>query len=506
MNKEEIFKKLVDICGKENVSIDDADLIATGDLVAKGLEAFFKDVSFKAGFLVTPRNKDDIVEIVKLANEHKIPLIPRAGNTSLAGQVLPVYENTIIIDIGRHMNKIIKINYEEEYCVVEPGVEFLKLQEVLAKKGYFFPAEPGSGFACMIGGMVGNNASGATSFRFGTTRDYTRGLQIVLASGKVIQTGHHRTGNEKSVAGLDLTSLFVGSEGTLGIITEITLKIQKLPKNEISLAISFKDIDDCFEAIEEIKDMELDLALLEYIDEMTIDGMNKNFKYQLKEGIIDKKMKIPKRAGTILMKIIGPHAREELEVVKNTMTTGKHAESPPKILIFDIPLDQETLWNARHNAGPGIVRSLPAPEQPRMFIPAILDIAVPPKRIADFLKMSKEMSKSYGFIPITFGHVMDGNVHLISAQFVTDENLAKVKEFQARLIDHVYSLGGTITAEHGVGLWKQQFLEKEFGKETIEVMQMIKKTFDPNNIMNPGKMALGDIPAIARIEGMEEKR
>ncbi|MHC1592285.1 MAG: FAD-binding oxidoreductase [Candidatus Helarchaeales archaeon] len=506
MSSEKIFEKLVEICGPENVSTDDADLIATGDLVAKGLEAFFKDVSFKAGFLVTPRNKHDIVKIVKLANEFKLPIIPRAGNTSLAGQVLPVKENTIMLDVGRHMNKIIEINYDEEFCVVEPGVEFLKLQETLAKENYFFPAEPGSGFACMIGGMVGNNASGATSFRFGTTRDYTRGLEVVLASGKIIKTGHHRTGNEKSVAGLDLTSLFVGSEGTLGIITEITLKIQKLPKNEISLAVSFKSIDDCFEAIEKIKDMDLDLALLEYIDEMTIDGMNKNFKYQLKEGLIKTKMKLPKRPGTFLMKIIGPHADLDLKTVQEFLTTGKHAENPPKITVFENSIDQETLWNARHNAGPGIARSMPAPNQPRMFIPAILDIAVPPKRIADFIKVSKEMSKSYGFIPITFGHVMDGNVHLISAQYVTEENLTKVKEFQARLIEHVYSLGGTITAEHGVGLWKQQFLEQEYGKDTIEVMRMIKKTFDPNNILNPGKMALGEIPAIARLEGMEEKR
>ena len=145
------------------------------------------------------------------------------------------------------------------------------------------------------------------------------------------------------------------------------------------------------------------------------------------------------------------------------------------------------------------------PVGPRMFIPAILDIAVPPRKVPDFLKQAKEMAKSYGFLPVTFGHVMDGNVHLISAQNITEENLEKVKEFQQKILDIVFALGGTITAEHGVGLWKQQFLEQEMGIDTINTMKLIKNALDPNNILNPGKMALGEIPDIAKFENLGAK-
>ncbi|MHA1894533.1 MAG: FAD-binding oxidoreductase [Candidatus Helarchaeota archaeon] len=505
MNKNEIYEKLIDICGEADVSIDDADLITTGDWIAKGLAAMYKDLDFKAGFLVTPKDKDEIIQIVKLANENKLPIIPRAANTSYGGQVIPVYDNTIMMDFGKHMNKILEINIDEEFCVVEPGVEFWFLQKELAKKDYFFPAEPGSAFACMIGGMVGNNASGATSFKFGTTRDYTRGLEVVLANGMIIKTGKHRSGTEKSVTGYDLTSLFVGSEGTLGIFTEITLKIQRVPKDELSVVASFGDIDTCFKAIELIRDLDLNLALLEYADELTLDGMNKNFKILFKKGLIKVKMKVPKRAGTLLIKIIGKHIKEDLEKLKNLLEGEQFKEKPPKLKILESSIDQEVLWNARHNAGPGLARSMSPPTSPRMFIPAILDIAVPPSKIPQFLKAAKDMAKSYGFLPITFGHVMDGNVHLISAQNITEENLEKVKEFQQKILDIVFSLGGTITAEHGVGLWKQQFLEQELGKNTIEAMRMIKRTFDPNNILNPGKMALGEIPRIAKFEDLGEK-
>ncbi|MFX1299036.1 MAG: FAD-binding oxidoreductase [Promethearchaeota archaeon] len=505
MKKEEIFNKLAEICGEDDVSIDEADLIATGDWIARGLEALYKNVSFNAGFLVTPKNKDEIVQIVKYANANKIPIIPRAANTSFGGQVLPVKENTILMDFGKHMNKILEINLKEEYVVVEPGVEFWYLQEVLAKDGYFFPAEPGSAFSCMIGGMVGNNASGASSFRFGTTRDYVRGLEVVLANGNIIHTGHKR--NEKSVAGYDLTSLFVGSEGTLGIFTEIYLKIQKLPKNEVSLIVAFMSIDDAYKAIEVIRDLDIDLALLEYVDPITIEGMNANLKIKLKQGILKKKIRVPKRDGTLLIRLIGSQYKEDLQKVQELMNNAEiFGENLPKLLILEESINQKYLWDARHYAGPGIARTMDPPTVPRMMIPAVLDVAVPPSKIVEFLKKAKAISQEYSIIPITMGHIFDGNVHLIAAQNVNVENIAKIKEYQEKILDVVYSLGGSITAEHGVGFWKQQFLEREFGKETIETMKKIKQTLDPNNILNPDKMGVGEIHPIVNFEGLGETR
>ncbi|NVM52792.1 MAG: FAD-binding oxidoreductase [Candidatus Helarchaeota archaeon] len=505
MSKEEIFKKLREICGEDDVSVDDADLIATGDWIARGLEALYKDISFKAGFLVTPKNKEEIVQIVKYANANKIPIIPRAANTSLGGQVLPIKENTIMMDFGKHMNKILEINLEEEYIVVEPGVEFWYLQEVLAKDDYFFPAEPGSAFSCMIGGMVGNNASGASSFRFGTTRDYVRGLEVIMADGSMIHTGHKR--NEKSVAGYDLTSLFVGSEGTLGIFTEIYLKIQPLPKNEVSIVVAFKNLDSAVKAIEIIRKLDIDLALLEYVDSMTIEGMNANLKYRLKKGILKKKIKVPKRDGTLLIRLIGPRYKEALQKLQEAMNNSEiFGENLPKNVVLEESIDQKYLWDARHYAGPGIARTMEPPKIPRMFVPSVMDIAVPPSKIAEFLKQAKAISQEFNIITITFGHIFDGNVHMISAQNVTEENVGKIKAYQEKILEHVYSLGGTITAEHGVGLWKQHFLEKEYGKATMDVMKKIKQVLDPNKILNPDKMGVGEIPAIVNFEGLGETR
>lgn len=501
--KDQIKKNLIDILGEDNVSTDPVDLISHG-YVSKGLEAYFKDLDFRASFLVTPRNKEDIIAIVKYCNENNIPIIPRGAATSTAGQVVPVKDNSILMDFGRHMNKIKEINTEEEYIIVEPGVAFAEIQKQLSKHGYFFQAEPGSAFYCLIGGMVANNASGATSHKYGTTGDYVNHLEIVLANGDVINVGH-RNGIVKSVAGYDLVSLFVGSEGTLGIFTEITLRIGRLPQNEISLVISYKSLEDCWKCVKEIKKLgeSLNIELLEYADAMTLNGINANFKWLRKRGY--KKIKVKKRDGTILLKLVGENLDKQKERVEKIANREGIYEDLPNIETFEDPLDQSMLWEGRHNAGPSIARAMNPPPDPRMYIPLVLDLAVQPSKVIDFIKISKELSKEYGILPITFGHFMDGNVHLIAAITINDENLRKAREFQEKLMDEIYDkLGGTITAEHGVGLWKQNQLAREYGEEAMEIMRKIKDLFDPNHILNPGKMGVNDIPEIANLKGMGE--
>ncbi|MHA1230126.1 MAG: FAD-binding oxidoreductase [Candidatus Helarchaeota archaeon] len=501
LTKDQIKDRLIEIVGQDNISTDPADLISHG-YVSKGLEAYFKNLEFRASFLVTPRNKEDVIQIVRFCNEHKIPIIPRGAATSTAGQVVPIKENTIIMDFGRHMNKIKEINIEEEYIVVEPGVQFSEIQKELLKYGYFFQAEPGSSFYCLICGMVANNASGATSHKYGTTGDYVNHLEVVLADGTVINVGH-RNGVVKSVAGYDLVRLFVGSEGTLGIFTEITLKIGKIPKNEKSLVISFKTLDDCWKCVQEIKkhDDILELELFEYADSMTLEGINANFKWLAKRGF--KKLKLKKRDGTILIKLVGRDLDKQVELIKQIATNEELYEDLPVITVFEEPLDQAMLWEGRHNAGPSLARAMSPPADPRMYIPLVLDLAVPPNKVIDFIKVAKQYSKEYGFLPITFGHFMDGNVHLIAAMTINEENLKKAKEFQEKLMDKIYNeFGGTITAEHGVGLWKQTQLVREYGEETMKIMRKIKDLFDPNHILNPGKMGVDEIPEFADLKGL----
>ncbi|MHA1271294.1 MAG: FAD-binding oxidoreductase [Candidatus Helarchaeota archaeon] len=503
ITKNQIKEKLISILGEENVSNDPIDLISHG-YVSKGLETYFKNLEFRAAFLITPRNREDIVEVVKFCNEYKIPIIPRGAGTSTAGQVVPIDKNSILMDFDRHMNKIKEINIEDEYVIVEPGVKFIDLQRELAKYGYFFQAEPGSAMACQISGMVANNASGATSHKYGVTGDYVNALEIVLGDGTVINIGH-RNGVVKSVAGYDLVRLFVGSEGTLGIFTEITLRIGKLPQNEVSMILSFKTLDDCWKCVKELKNEGeyLNLELFEYADSMTLEGINANFKWLSKRGY--KKIKLKKRDGTILLKLVGRDLDNQVKLIKEIANKEGLYDELPAIAIFDDPLDQTMLWEGRHNAGPSIARSMNPPSDPRMYIPLVLDLAVQPNKVIEFIKTAKSLSKEYGFLPIMFGHFLDGNVHLIAAMTINDENLRKAREFQEKLMDKIYDeYGGTITAEHGVGLWKMGQLKREYGEAAMEIMKKIKKLFDPNDILNPGKMGVDEIPEIANLKGLGE--
>ncbi len=503
ISKEEIEKRLIEILGEDNVSTDPIDLISHG-YVSKGLETYFKDLKFRATYFVTPRNKEDVIQIVKFCNKNKIPIIPRGAGTSTAGQVVPIEENTILMDFGKHMNKIKEINISEEYIIVEPGVPFIDIQKELSKFGYFFQAEPGSAFYCQIGGMVGNNASGATSHKYGTTGDYVNHLEIVLADGTMINVGH-RNGIVKSVAGYDLVRLFVGSEGTLGIITEITLKIGKMPKNEKSMIISFKTLDDCWKCVKKIKEESenLNLELFEYADSMTLEGINANFKWLAKRGY--KKIKVKKRDGTILLKLVGKDIDGQIELIKEIATNENFYDELPAIDIFEEPFDQVMLWEGRHNAGPSIARAMKPPQDPRMYIPLVLDLAVPPNKVINFIKIAKQLSKEFGILPITFGHFLDGNVHLIAAITINEETLKNARIFQQKLMDKIYNeFGGTITAEHGVGLWKQSQLVREYGETTMNIMKKIKDLFDPNHILNPCKMGVDKIPEIADLKGLGE--
>ena len=351
--------------------------------------------------------------------------------------------------------------------------------------------------------MVANNASGATSFKYGTTGDYVNHLEVVLANGTVLNVGH-RSGVEKSVAGYDLVRLFVGSEGTLGIFTEITLRIGPLPGNEVSMVISFQKLDDCWKCTQEIKKHRefFNLELFEYADSMTLEGVNANFKWLAKRGY--KKMKIKKRDGTILLKLVGKDLKNQVKIIQEIANREEIYENPPKVEVLENSLDQSMLWQGRHNAGPSIARQMNPPLDPRIFIPAVLDLAVPPNQIIEFIKFAKETAKSYGFIPITFGHFLSGNVHLITALTITDENMEKVIEFQRIIMDKVYNdFKGTVTAEHGIGLWKQSYLKQEYGENTMNYMKKIKELFDPNHILNPGKMGVDEeIPEIADFKGL----
>jgi len=478
----EIIDILTGIVGEEDILVSDVDLLCYSyDSVSRALRAFSEDFRLRADAVVRPESTQEVVEIVKVANENGVPLIPRGAGTSLAGQLLPV-KGGIVLDFSK-MDKIREISTDDQCVIMEPGVEYFRLGSKLDERGYFFPPEPGSAKVCTIGGMVANNASGSSAAKFGTTKNYVMDLEVVLASGEVIRTGSRTI---KSCSGYDLTSLFVGSEGTLGIITEVMLRILPKPEGEVSFVASFGSIEAACDAGKKILER-LNPPVLEFVDRTTTLGM-KRYDEALKLSI----------APSLIIKLSGRRKTlaDQLSEAEEICGAAK------KFKIFEGEV-QKSLWQARHSAGPILSSLSPHLASPFMQAPATLDFAVPLSKIVESTEAIDRIVKEYGLIVLRFGHLGDGNIHhIIEIPLEDKKDLEKLREVQRSMAETMLEFGGTMTAEHGVGLWKAPYLELEKG-HSIEVMRQIKRTLDPNNILNPGKMALDGVPGIALFKGVD---
>ncbi|MDY6959043.1 MAG: FAD-binding oxidoreductase, partial [Halobacteriota archaeon] len=477
MKKElEIIDIITGIVGEDDILVSDVDLACYSyDSVSRALRAFSKDFRLRADAVARPESTQEVVEIVKVANEYGVPLIPRGAGTSLAGQLLPV-KGGVVLDFSK-MGKIKMISTDDQCVIVEPGVEYFKLRSRLDEKGYFFPPEPGSAKVCTIGGMVANNASGSSAAKFGTTKNYVMDLEVVLASGEVIKTGARTI---KSCSGYDLTSLFVGSEGTLGIITEITLRILPKPEGEVSFVASFGSIGAACDAGRRLLE-KLNPSVLEFVDRTTTLGM-KRYDESLKLSL----------APSLIVRLSGRESTldDQLSEAKEICGTAK------KFKIYKDEL-QKSLWQARHSAGPILSSLSPHIKSTFTQAPATLDFAVPLSKIVESTEAIDEIVKEHNLIVLRFGHLGDGNIHhIIEIPLGSEKDLKMLREVQRVMAEKMIEFGGTMTAEHGVGLWKAPYLELEKG-HSMEVMRQIKKTLDPNNILNPGKMALDGVSDMA---------
>lgn len=482
-NRKELYERLAEIVGQENVTTEEVDLYCySADQFLRGLSYYFRDFKFLPDAVVTPETTEQISKILQFADEKKIPIIPRGAGTSLAGQLIPV-KGGIVLDLKR-MNKIKEINVADKIAIMEPGVTYKKLNEELRKVGYFFPPEPGSAEACAIGGMVSTNASGMCAVKYGTTKNYVLGLEIVLPSGEVIRTGGRAL---KTSSGYDLTSLFVGSEGTLGVITEITLKIEPYPKFRATSIVSFEKMDEAYEAALAILTAGITPASIELIDGLCTVAINMSG------------FKIPETEAALLLRSDGG---DEGGVNKELAAMHEICKQRGCSNIEVIKDDgvAKKLWDAREKISASLTKFLPPPEEPRLVFQSSVDVAVPLSKMLTYMKEISELAQQYGVMYVSFGHVGDGNVH-IGSTFTPDSPQAteRARIFQRKAIESALKLGGTITAEHGIGLWKAPYLELE-RKEALEVMRLIKRALDPNNIMNPGKMALDEIPDLAKME------
>ena len=424
-------------------------------------ESAFTTVPPPAG-VVFAQSTADVQDAIKLCAQHKVPVIPYGVGSSLEGHLLAV-QGGISLDVSR-MNQVLAVNAEDLTVTVQPGVTRKALNDEIKSTGLFFPIDPGADAS--IGGMTATRASGTNAVRYGTMRENVLALEVVTAQGEAIRTG---TRAKKSSAGYDLTRLFVGSEGTLGVITEVTLRIYPLPEAVSAAICSFPTIADAVTTVIQTIQIGVPIARVELIDGNSVRAVNQYAKLSLREEPM------------LLMEFHGSPAgvKEQAETVQEIAREHRGADFE----WADTPEERTRLWTARHNAYFAAVQSRPGCRC------ITTDTCVPISRLADALLDTVAEADESGIPYFLVGHVGDGNFHvgyLIDPD--DDDERARAEALNHRVVQRAIALQGTCTGEHGVGLHKMGFLIDEAGAGAVAMMRTIKQALDPDNIMNPGKV------------------
>ena len=412
--------------------------------------------------VVFPETNEEVSKILKICNEHKVPVVPFGTGTSLEGNVVG-NENGITISLEK-MNKILDVNVEDFDCRVQACVTKEQLNDYLREDGVFFPIDPGANAA--IGGMASTSASGTMAVKYGTMKTVITGLTVVLPNGNVIKTG---TRTKKTSAGYNLTNLFIGSEGTLGIITEIQLKLSPIPESIMSAVCHFQNLEDAVRTAQQIIQYGVPIARIEMLNK---DQMDISINYS--------KLKDLKVLPTLFFEFHGSESsnNEDIKIVEEISKDNKGSS-------FKWAKDLEErnkLWQARWDVYYSVKALV---KNGRVYS---TDVCLPISKITECVNFAEEETKKFGLRAPMVGHLGDGNFHVILPYDPSKkETYKKIREFSDLLIKKTLELNGTITGEHGIGLHKKEYLLKEHG-DNIPIMKSIKMTLDPNNIMNPGKI------------------
>jgi D-lactate dehydrogenase (cytochrome) len=437
--------------------------VSTGESV---LALHSHDESYHAHVLpdvvLWPHSTDEVSRVVRYAFERKIPVTGWGAGTSLEGNPIPV-NHGIVIDF-QEMQKIIEVRPEDFQVDVETGIVYKELNKLLNRHGLFFPPDPGA--AATIGGMIGNNASGIRTVKYGATKDNILRLVVVLPGGEVIRIGNRA---RKTSSGYDLIHLFVGSEGTLGLVTEATLKLTGLPANFMALRVTFPEIKNATDTVFKVMSAGFSPAAMEFMDSNVIGVLNRDRNLAMEE--------LP----TLLMEFNG-FSNEGLGI-EMACIEEICVENGSTFIDKGIGRDErDRLWEMRHLTFESIKRQHPG------LLPLIMDIAVPLSHYSDMVAFIKrELSDLLAYV---FGHAGDGNIHVIVMDVPSDSGRwARVDEAHHRIVEKALAFEGTCTGEHGVGIGKRCFLSDEHGN-SLEVMKQIKKLIDPEGLLNPGKLFL----------------
>ena len=443
------------------------DRVVSGgdDLERHGGGVFTYHAPVHPDAVVYPESRDEVVGVLRFANEHLIPIVPFGKGSSLEAHTLPVHSG-ISLDLGR-MDRILEVRPDDFIARVQPGLTHGALNAALTEHGLLFPVDPG--WDASLGGMAGTNASGTNAVKYGVMRDQVLGAEVVLADGTVMRTGGMAM---KSSAGYDLTGLFVGSEGTLGVFTELILRLYPLPGWTVAARAVFPDIEAAGRAAVAMIRTGMRIGRVELVDARTIDAVNtyKGTDYAA--------------APTLFLEFSGSKASVESDVEVARETSASEGCSS-----FEFEADEEArekLWEARHDAALAISDLYPG-----MGMMAT-DVCVPISDLPGALRHARDIIESRGLDGAILGHVGDGNYHAVFPVDTGDEaDQERAEAVNEEIVDYALERGGTCTGEHGIGLGKTEHLQKEHG-DSLPFMREIKRIADPNGIMNPGKVFGGE--------------
>ncbi len=453
----EAFEQIV---GGENVYSDKAHLISYSYDATR--------TKYEPDAVVFPRNEANVSAILKYCNEHRIVITPRGAGSGFTGGALPA-NGGIILGMEKHMNKILEIDFQNMVAVVQPGVINMDLQKAVEKVGLFYPPDPASEEYCSVGGNVSENAGGMRAAKYGITKDYVMALRAVRPNGDIIRAGKRTI---KDVAGYNTAGILIASEGTLAVTTEITVKLISKPKFTKAYMGIFPSVEDAMNAVFKSLAAGANPVAMEFLDSLVVQALKEKLGVDL-----------PEDAGALLIGDVDGNVIQEVEFQLEILEQSFRENGAQDFVIADEGEGRDKLWYARRNASPAIT----------IFGSKKLneDISVPRSKLPEALKRIYEIGDRYGFKVPCFGHAGDGNIHVnvmvngSNSQELEDGHKAIVEIFEL-----VVSMGGTLSGEHGIGTSKAPFMDIAFNDAELQLFRDIKQAFDPNNILNPGKMGL----------------
>jgi glycolate oxidase len=421
-------------------------------------------------YVVRPLTTEEVSKVVTLAAELGVPVTARGAGTGLAGGAVPV-RGGIVLDLSG-MNRILEMDLANLQVIVEPGVIQARLNEQLKPYGFFFPPDPGSANFCTIGGLIANNGSGMRCVKYGTTRNYVLDLEVVCASGQVIRTGSRML---KSAAGYDLTRLFIGSEGTLGIITKAGLRVVPLPKARRLVIASFDDAEAAGRAVAKTFASGIVPSACEILDRTTVQVLRR----------CDPNLVLPE-GDVILFEVDGTESSTEESAQEITRVCSPIAA---EVVMASGEKEREEIWEARRLVGAAVSRL--DPTKSRIYVGE--DVGVPIKKIPALIREIGEISERFSLPAMKYGHIGDGNLHVaLFIDVLNEEEWARLSAASDAIHRAAIRLGGTVSSEHGVGAARAEYMAEQLGEGTLSVMRAIKRALDPKGILNPGKLGLDD--------------